>query len=321
MAIYRKKIDFGGVKDNDDERDYPFEAFIGAGDLVIPNEYDVEEKYGKLPVKNQKSTQACGAYAITYYAMMLNLIETGEVVDLSPRWYYPWTRLNGGGSFTRDNVLRLVETGATPESYFPSNPITEEHLSSKSGFTDELAQLAETYQGRVATVLSKGATFDEYRVAIFKGHGVVSGYNLSSQGYWADPVRPPKSGEKTTGHIIYMKGYGTDQHGDYISYKESSQRGEVRLRRDYFEKGFVHSAWTVIDIPNKEEAMVTKDNANGILFALDGKTSHAHYSESLANALNNGNQDRVNEIIDRYKTSRVGALIDRITVALIEYNK
>lgn len=51
------------------------------------------------------------------------------------------------------------------------------------------------------------------------------------------------------------------------------------------------------------EPMVTSSNANGVLKALDGKDDHGVDSAELANALNVGDQIKVNTIIAKYKGS------------------
>ena len=66
----------------------------------------------------------------------------------------------------------------------------------------------------------------------------------------------------------------------------------------------------VYDLPNNWQEineeyknMVNKGNANGILHAFDGQPTHDPDSQILADALNSGNQAKVNEIIARYKGS------------------
>jgi hypothetical protein len=295
-------LDSGARHDLVDDRDYPYEAFIGyANETDMPDSYDVEAEYGPIPTKDQGLTKACGGFGVSYYAEALNLIETRKFKAFSPRYYYAWTHLRNGGSFTRDNVLRLVNAGAAPETLFPTVPITEEHLRDKTGHSAELDKVASRYRGKIATNLAKGSSFELYKLAIWHGYGVVLSLNLSSAGWNSSPVRPPKtSGEKIAGHIMYAKGYGSDEHGEYILLKDSYFSGDKKIYQDYFDAGMVHSAWTVIDQPNdwEEKDMVDWGNANGILYAITKKTDNPE-AQALADALNNGNQGAVTEIIEK----------------------
>jgi len=274
-----EKISGGCLPDPQDDRDYPFEAFVGGDDF--PEEYDVEDKFGALKVKNQGATLACGSYATAYYAEMLEQIENKTYLEFSPRWFYGWTHLSGGASYTRDNVMRLVNFGAAPESIFSTTPVTEEHLESQTGVSPLVEKIASKYKGKIATVITDTSNFELITQAIHQGHGVVSGIS---------------------DHCLYMKSYGKD----YIKAVESLGMPTRTISRTDVEAGKLHSCWTVIDLPNNWEEinnnyklMVNAGNANGILFALDGKTTHTD-SQLLADALNSGNQAKVNEIISKY---------------------
>lgn len=255
-------VDPGGFKDTTDERDYPYEAFVGFGVEDIPDKLDVEESYSHIPDIFQELTLACGGYAVEFYSALLNFIDTGEMVELSPRSVYAFTHLPGGGSITRDNVLRVVDVGIAPETAFPTSPVTESHLQSQEGWNATVEALARRYKGRIATTMLDRTNFDLFCNAIYNGHGVVSGVNLSSEGWRSYPIRPPREGEKIVGHILYFKGYDVtdpDPSKHYIIAKDSYPSGDKKLYRDYFEAGMVHSAWTIIDEPN-EENMWTKSD-------------------------------------------------------------
>jgi hypothetical protein len=65
------------------------------------------------------------------------------------------------------------------------------------------------------------------------------------------------------------------------------------------------------------DSMITKDNANGILFALDGKTDHGQDSQALADAGNSGDQTAVNLILARYVKKAVVDALQKLLNQLI----
>lgn len=295
-------IQFGGAWDPEDPRDIPFEAFIGEGDSDYPDVYSVfDEVGGTLDKDNQVQTLACGGYGTSFYASVLNWFETGQYLRFSKRWFYAWTALDGGGSITRDNILRLVNNGAAPEDKFTTAPVTEEHLRSKEGVTPQLEALAMKYKGKLATVLNDRTNMDLFKLAIWKGKGVVAGCNLS-KGWYEKPCRPPREGEKIAGHIWYAFGYGGTYPNDYIRVWDSDGRGEKKVYRNYFEAGMIHSAWTVIDQPNEGEIMDYWAQANDTLSKFTGKENNDPDARTLADAWARGDGAKSKEIINKYRT-------------------
>ena len=298
-----KLIHPGGVPDPQDERDYPFEAFVGADDAIqLPEFYDVEEEFGALNQKDQKLTWSCGAQAVSYYTELLELIESRKLTEMSPHSIYAFTNIGAGyGSITRDNIMRIVGVGIVPESKFSSQPMTEKHMISKEGWTAELEKLAGKYKAKLGVTITDRDNFDLFKVAIFKGHGVVSGLNLSAEGWYVVPIRPPKtSGEKIAGHSMYFKGWGKDQYGDYIKVKDSYPSGDKKLYRDYWISGMVHSAWTLIDLPNEQEVPVNK---NVKYFAQARAMSYALYVSIL------GREPENDLVLDKHAAFLASALL------------
>ena len=301
----------GGKQDPEDSRDYPYEGFIGYGiETPLPESYDTEIAFGKISQKDQKQTLSCGGQATAYYAEMLELIEN-KFLEMSPRSIYAFTHLPVGGSITRENIMRMVDIGIVPEDKFSSQPMTEAHLQSQSNWSSDLTKLAGKYKAKLAVNLTDRTNFDLFKSAIFDGHGVVSGLNLSGEGWYANPIRPPKDGEKIVGHIMYFKGWGKDRFGEYILLKDSYPSGDKKIYQDYFNAGMVHSAWTLIDEPNIGDEMVNKENMNAVLYTLGGKTDNWTDAIALANALNSGDQLMVDKILAPYKVSK-SALIQKI---------
>lgn len=254
MGDNGKILQPGGIEDSADLRDFPYEGFVGYGVQDIPDRFDIEEIYGSLTQKDQKDTLGCGGFATAYYSEILERIDSGKFTELSPRSIYAFTHLSGGGSITRDNIKRQVEVGIAPETAFSSQPMVESHLQSTSGWNEATGLLARRYKGKVYATMTDRTNFDLFCNAIYNGHGVVSGVNLSSEGWYSDPIRPPRDGEKIVGHILYFKGYDTtdpDPQKHYIVAKDSYPSGDKKLYRNYFEAGMVHSAWVIIDEPSE----------------------------------------------------------------------
>ena len=71
-----EKFGKGAVKQALDLRNYRLEVAIRA--VVLPEEYSIKDKVGKI--KNQNGSSSCVGQAFAYYAEVLNYIETGKKI-------------------------------------------------------------------------------------------------------------------------------------------------------------------------------------------------------------------------------------------------
>jgi len=277
------KINSGGVPDLEDGRDFPFEAFVGAeGDF--PTTYDWRDQY-PIKKKGQWRSWACTGFTTSSYAEVLNFAETGEYLELSPRWIYAFVSLGMyQGAYTRHAVMRLVNAGDAPEAIFGSEPMTEEHMTDTSGSTPAIEAEALIYKARLATSITDKDNFELLKLAIYQNKGITLGIG---------------------NHVMYAPAYNEDE----IICQDSLYGNDRVITRANVEAGKLHSLWTIIDEVNEEEndMTVNEGNANGILYAITKKVDNPE-KKALADALNNGDQKTATNIIENAILSKIQEL-------------
>lgn len=238
----------GAVQDTIDNRDYPFEAFVGADD----NFQEIWDWRTKYPIKHkyQGNSWSCVGYTTSSYAELLNWDDTGKYVELSPRWIYAFVSIGMyKGAYTRDGVMRLVSKGDAPESVYSSIPAIEEHLTDKSGVTPAIEALALQYKAKLATTITDKTNFELLKLAIYQNRGITLGIG---------------------NHVMYAPAYNKD----YIICHDSLTAKDRLISRADVESGKLHSLWTIIDEPNmEEEDMDYKEILDGVVRAVAGRPS------------------------------------------------
>jgi hypothetical protein len=106
----------GAVKNPVDIRDYRLEVAVCAAKL--PAEYSIKDKVGTI--KNQNGSLSCVGQAFSYYAEVLDFIETGVKEQLSARDIYSRVFLPNGGSYLRDCAKKITNSGVVKEIDAPS---------------------------------------------------------------------------------------------------------------------------------------------------------------------------------------------------------
>lgn len=235
------QFDGGALEDIPSKKDYDAEPIMGATpspDMPSFEEgFDLEEKYTELKQEDQgpKSWQCVGE-ANSYYAELLNFIETGKYINLSSKGVYSRIFIYGVGAYLRDGAKVLVNYGVPEESLVPSykpdgttdeNWVTDTSWQSK----EHILKNARKYSAK-SYAKYRGQDFDFLARMIFENNGFVSG-------------------SKT--HATYFKGYGIENGKRYINSKNSyGDRGDLK----YFEgdPNPLFSIWTLIDEKNVIES-------------------------------------------------------------------
>lgn len=266
----------GAVKDLPDSRDLLFgaiESQVGADNAPSFEEgYDVESIYGELTQKDQNGSLSCVAQATSYYAEMLEKIESGNNVSLSPRFIYSQIHFPEGAAYVRDGISTLVEQGISPETLCPSYPNDE--ISMRQLPSPEAREAAKIYKAK--SYASVAPSFEQFRKALFTGKGLLTAFTGSNPSWHVDSngfIRPPASTDDRWGHCVFIVGYGirNGRKGFKIKNtwrKEWGVNGYAWVGEDYFNaenNSLVFSGWTLVDLPDKyqPETMFNLMKGNG----------------------------------------------------------
>ena len=251
------KFGKGAIKNPVDIRDYRFEVAIGA--VVLPTEFSLRDKIG--PIKNQDGSYSCVSQAFSYYAEVKNEIETKQKVQLSPRDIYSLVYLQEGGSYLRDNVKKICDTGIVPEidasSYENGNPPSEAFMRKRDDITPEKQEKGMVYIGK-SYFTWDNKNFDTYKQAIFKGDGcVLAGWG--NDYCWANSVLlvPDVKEQCNWAHGVYATGWKIINGVEHIEFCNSwgsgwGDNGFGYMPKSYIEKGYVFNPVTYIDYPNTQ---------------------------------------------------------------------
>lgn len=223
-----------------DKRDHIAEEVLGSQPFDWEKGYDIEDEVGKLKVEHQGPSLSCVGQAISKYVEVF----TGNI-DRSAKDLYSRIFLKeyGGGAFIRTGMKKATGIGICKETLIPSydrgNPPSEEFMrrleENPATVADALTAKAESY-----AVIQHHSNMDTIADILSRSRGVVTGVKLSREG-WRNPpfVRPPKEGEKTYGHAIYLGKAKLINGKKYIKFLNSygdkwGDKGWGWLDRDYF---------------------------------------------------------------------------------------
>jgi hypothetical protein len=245
---------------------------IGLGQITEPKDYPSKfmNNLSSLPVWHQHKIGACVGHACAKYKQVLDKEDTGEVLDLSPRFLYALAKCRDGytdeGTYPRLVAQILKDVGCATEKTCPNNTFLEheEYVFNRNEFniTDEMMKDAEL--AKIKGYAFVDITNDGLKQAIcdFKGCSLL--VSVGSE-WWTDvmgnvtwninavlPVRPPK--KIVSGHQIYIYGY-EDIEGDTRFYFRNSWGSTWGDKGDgYFlwnqYKNFIIEGMTFTDIPD-----------------------------------------------------------------------
>jgi len=250
----------GCFPDTPDDRDYIIENILGWPEPFNWDKgFDIEEKVGMIKVESQGKSLSCVGQAWSYYAQILEMIETGAFTDLSAKDIYSRIFFEGGGATLRDGAKLLKSRGVAKEtsnpSYMNGKPPTEAFMRELIGGNENEAKKFAVKSFATTTHNS----IDYMASYIRDHHGLVSGVIGDNDGWRIGRdgmVLPPTS--KDWGHALYFgkaklingeKCLGfinswSDEWGNY---------GWGWLKANYF--GSLFGLWTLIDLPNNNKKM------------------------------------------------------------------
>lgn len=254
----------GAVIEKPSFKDFRFEFVAGAEPL--PEEYSLRDKI--FWIKDQNGSNSCVGQAFSYYAEVLNYLETKEKVKLSARDIYSLIYLPQGGAWLRDGAKKIVKSGVVLEkdapSYINGNPPDEAFMRQRSDITEEEVERGNTYLAK-SYVRIPERSFEAVKRAIYQYHGCVLGVIGDNVG-WENPkngiVKLPTT-ERKWGHAFYCTGWKKINEEEYIEFVNSwgenwGDNGFGYLSKNYFKKGLVFNPWCLIDMPNEYYNLLKK---------------------------------------------------------------
>ena len=251
----------GGLIQKVSLKDYRLEVVPGA--VVLPSKFSLRDKVGKI--KQQNGSSSCSSQATSYYAEVLNFIETGEKVQLSPKFLYPFVCYPYEGSYVKDNFARVCDWGIALESDIPSyengNPPSEAWMIQKPQLSEQILYKAMTYWAKKYLTWDN-ANIDLYKKAIAQGNGCVA-ITWGNNPCWqtGNIEVPIDNSQMTWRHAIYIIGWDDSKKVfEFVNSwgEEWGDKGFGWLPYEYVTKGYLANPMTLIDMPNNYYNLLRK---------------------------------------------------------------
>ena len=246
---YMDKNNFGkgAIKDTRDIRDYLYKDIAGASKPFDWSfGFDVEILDGKLPVKNQAQTSACGGFAWATYSYVLDSTNREEK---SEKFIYSHTHIGTGGSDGRTNCDFCVKNGDCSKTLCPlPNPLTEAEITRTDDITALAYANAKTNEEK--SYLAVNCDIDTVAQAMRDCSGVVLGVSgNNSTGTWLSTYPSPSPAQWE--HWLYAGKTRVVNGKKYIGVLNSwgnsvGEQGWQYLSEDYFKQNLVWACWTMI---------------------------------------------------------------------------
>lgn len=247
----------GALPDPVDERDYKLSELMG-GSPHPPVDWDTPFEVPEPPDSDQAQADCCVGEGTSYYHWQLK----GKKFSVRSVFAYIAQQY---GAYIRDGVKRVVEFGQeTLEECQDPHPKTPSNMRSKDGLNPADALDDKEYD----YFQIDWNTIDAVAYAVKEYKGVVFGITGSNPGF-ADHAfpRPPKPGEETWGHCLYVMGYKKIDGKKYLICKSSwCSSGVTRhhISEDFFPN-YTFSAWTLIP-KTMNQAKVVKSKTSQTVF-------------------------------------------------------
>ena len=233
----------GAVRDEIDERDYPYDIVAAAAPIDIDWEtgFDIRDYLGgDIYFKNQQSSSSCVGQGWSYYVWVFQVIEMmkkysmdleelriyhpEEVDEASAKAIYSQIFVSGGGASIRDGAKLICDWGAVTDKLVPSNRLDgmtdESFMEDLTWKTDAISQIAKILSGKDYRVINAVTNMDLFAQAIIQNYGVVGGVEGESNGTWTSE-RPQPPERLGWGHCLYFGAFGTDEFGKFIAFPNS----------------------------------------------------------------------------------------------------
>lgn len=240
-----------------DLRDYRLETI--AGNYNLQTEFSVRDKI--IKVKSQNGSSSCVGQSFSYYAEVLNTIETGQKIQLSARDIYSKIFQPEGGAYLRDACKILIKEGIATESAAASY---DQGISPSEAFMRQRSDITSEEQAEGMLYWAKNyyswdtLNWEMFKKAIQIGKGAVIGA-WGNNPCWQDAILevPVSKWVCPWAHAIYLTGFVKINGKEYLeginSWEEKyGDKGFCYMPREYIESGLIFNCFTVIDRNNQE---------------------------------------------------------------------
>ena len=250
----------GALVGKESLKDYRLEAIPGS--VVLPKNYELVYQ-GKI--KNQNGSSSCVSQATSYYAEVLNWLETKEWTELSPKFLYAQCFISLGGSYIKDNFNLMVGDGIAPEAVLPSYDAlqapSEAFMERKADITQPVLDSATPYLAK-SYYTWDNTSIDLYKQAIVQGNGCIVASWGNNQCWATGDIQVPAFKEQMVWmHGIYLIGYNDDTKMFKFINSWSDQWGHGGygyLPYEYATKGYLSNPMTLIDESNNTYGLMQK---------------------------------------------------------------
>ena len=250
MEINSQDFGKGGLLSPYDIRDYWYTP-APRGEIDWEKGFDIENKVGKITIKNQGKSGSCGGQAWSYYGEVLEAIATKSYEPRSARWIYSHTFAPGGGSRGSDNCNFVVKYGFAKEddatSYEKGKVPSESFMETVPELT--AVALDEAQTSKALSYLKVTTDIDTIANAILEHNGVIMAIYGQNNGTWhsAYPKRPMG---KVWCHWLYVGKFKMIDGKKYIGVINSwgdkiGEKGIQWIGEEYFASDFITEAWTL----------------------------------------------------------------------------
>lgn len=258
---------FGSIPSPRDYRDISLSSVVSP--TTFPDSHIIDVSL--LPIENQRKIGACVGHATAKYKQHLDLLDTGKIIQESPRFIYAICKaidgFPGEGTYPRLSMKVLFEYGCATTETVPNdtNLDHETYVYNRSINQIPAAAFTEAVANKISGYASVDISVDGIKSAIYQSNGCSMLVQVGKEWYtdknglvtWDPnrilPIKPPAV--IVSGHQIYVYGYETFGDDMKIYFINSWSGDWASAGKGYFlwseYKNFITEAWTAIDIPNK----------------------------------------------------------------------
>lgn len=223
--------------------------------------YDVEQKVGLIPKKDQGSNDSCGGQAGSYFLEVQRRLQGITEAECSAKSVYAPIAYPGGGTTVSDLQTQIAARGSNLETEVPSydangNPLPEPLITEKSWMTPALITSALKRAGY--TPVSVSIDMDSIALAIQTYGGVIWEIQGQNNGTWLSVnPKPPSTANPNEIWAHFMCGKsaveknGVDKLGFFQSYGSNcGDQGVQYFTQDYIDSGYIVDCFTFVSDKN-----------------------------------------------------------------------
>lgn len=244
----------GGIVSPVDERDFKYCGPIGGAGEPFDwvSGYDVEDHVGKMPVKDQQVTSACGGFA---WSSLSYVLDTSAREEKSEKFIYAQTAVPGGGSNGRVNSALCTNKGVCTKALCPlPEPLTEANIT-KNDITPEAFKNALTNRERVYFVENHPSIETMAQMIRDSGGAVLLLWGQNNGTWLSKKPQTPNNptAQNTWAHFVFAGKAKEEKGKKYIGIlnswgKEVGDSGWQWLDEDYFKSKCIWEAWAMTEL-------------------------------------------------------------------------